>query len=160
MFGSVLLKFAIRERQRSSALIGESFNSNAPPRFLLFGFARGRDAQKPFANLFAGRLSAEDNGSKWVWPRPKVAATLRIWVGFVLQRARENSDQKDARCADCSLFTKQRLHNGVFSRTFFPTHLTSRKRNDIVPQLVDSSGASFFLRSEKCVSKIKLALQN
>lgn len=53
----------------SPALIAESFTRT--PRFLLFGFAPSRDAQKLFANLFACRLFVEDNGSKWA--RPKVA---------------------------------------------------------------------------------------
>lgn len=53
----------------SPALIVESFTRT--PRFLLFGFAPGRDAQKPSANLSACRLFAEDNGSKWA--RSKVA---------------------------------------------------------------------------------------
>jgi len=64
----------------SPALIVESFTRT--PRFLLFGFALGRDVQKPFANLSACRLFAEDNGSKWV--RSKVA---RCYSEFAMNLA-------------------------------------------------------------------------
>lgn len=51
----------------SPALIAKSFTRTA--RFLLFGFAPGRDAQKLSTNLFTWRLFVEDNGSKWAWPK-------------------------------------------------------------------------------------------
>lgn len=80
-----------RPREIAPALIAESF-IRTQPRFLLFGFAPGRDARKPSANLFACGSSAEDNGPKCgLPPRSRscrmltASSTQWIWVGFVLK---------------------------------------------------------------------------
>lgn len=85
-----------------------------------------------------------------VWPRPKVAATLQrvrryeIWVGFVLQRARARAKTRAK-----GTFV---VYKTTFAKRSFFTHFClhalddkKKKQQDIIPELVDSSGASSFL---------------